>query len=235
MPDEKFNIDDFILSTNEGSGELELGRQQTEQKVEENKQVDQRLPDNFQAFDSRISSINDTVQRQSNAIAQLIQYTLSKESKPETLDTETLGNVFGDADKGTTFLNTLTQQIERIIDSKMVPINQQLAPMTLQNQLNQEMQLVRNQPDFVNYAQGISFVLDINPQLTLPQAYQVAKQRGLRTEVKQQQSKQQGDTNVVDINRRQLPNPTNSSNANLQTKQVSSVRDALELALEQLA
>lgn len=233
-----FNLDDFIISTNDGNGELIVERNKTseqkEQELQTQQQQSNQIPD-FSVFDNKIGSIEQTVQRQSNAIAQLIQYTLSKEQKPETLDTETLGNVFGDADKGTTFLNTLTSQIESIIDKKLGPINNQLAPIAQSNQLNAEIQQITSQPDFANYAQGTHMVLSINPQLTLPQAFTMAKQMGMRVETKQQQTNNTQNTNVTDINqRRQLPNRTNSSNVELKTKQIGSVRDALEAALGEL-
>lgn len=233
-----FNLDDFIISTNDGNGELTVERNKTpeqkEQELQTQQQQNNQVPD-FSVFDNKIGSIEQTVQRQSNAIAQLIQYTLSKEQKPETLDNEILGNVFGDADKGTTFLNTLTAQIENIIDKKLGPINNQLAPIAQNNQLNAEIQQITSQPDFANYAQGTHMVLSINRNLTLPQAFAMAKQMGMRVETKQQPINNTQNTNVTDINqRRQLPNRTNSSNVELKTKQIGSVRDALEAALEEL-
>lgn len=229
----KLDLSEFDLGIDEGSGELQFNRREAKPKEEE-KPIDQTteqapVPDDkFATFDNRLNSIIEQQSKQSNALSQMINYLLNQPAttQEKTIEKDQLEQVFGDADKGSQFLNSLTSTIEKLIDSKLGGIQPLVQKLTLQ----EEIQSVQTLPDYEEYLPAMHHIININPSVTIPQAYQYAKERGWKTPVQNKQT----PSNVQNINDRKLPERTASSNATLGNKQINSLRDAMEQALDEL-
>jgi hypothetical protein len=239
--DGQFDISGYTMSTDEGTGELVFTtNEQTQETPEQENQSPQTPPEvnTVVGLTEQINNLTANQQRQSAAIATLIQTLMNQQQQPQQeVEQEVLSDVFTDPDRGKNFLNVLTKQIETIIDNRMAGMQ----PLIQQGKLQQELQEVSSRPDFAEYAPAMHHILGINGQLSFAEAYDYAKQMGWKTPVQKQQippppvQTTQQPNNVADINqRRNLPPKLDSSNAQLQTKPVASVKDALELAMEQL-
>jgi hypothetical protein len=233
-----FNIDNINIGMNEDTGELEITSKPVEVKPEQKEQqVEQppsQQPDVYSNLDARLSSLTDLVTRQSNAIALLLQ---AQQNPPQP--EQSLGE---DNDR-------LVDSITKKVGSQVEQLQQQVTPLLEQQRIEREIHdewitFSGKFPDAIEYAPGMQYLMTSMPDKNwkIHELYALAKGMNLKPQqqqapTQQQTPSQQQQTNVTPI-RRDLPPKIESTNSNLQSKEIrqgkEGLRDALNQAMEEL-
>lgn len=129
----------------------------------------------------------------------------------------------------------IVDKVSSVVDQKLQALN----PVIQQNQLIQEVQQVASKyNDLREYWAGMQYLSNHFPGSfnSVEELYLKSKQMNLRSNLPQQPHQQNNNNNVTNIDekKRNLPPRINSTNTELENKEVNSVRDAFGLALKEL-
>lgn len=224
---------DFNFDINDDTGELDLNTKPVEKKPDEKTTVlnDPTVGDNVSSYESRFSSLESQLAKSNNMLLALGQYLTGKEvqqqqTELDNTDDAELEGLFTDVDKGKKFINNLVNKVSNQVRQELKVLDPVIANSTVQNEF---VQFVQQNPDIQHYVAGMKMLHNANPNLGLQDLYSMARRLGLK-QVKQDVQ----PNNVTNINRN-LPDKTNSENANLNTrKQAMTPKEALEQAMEDM-
>lgn len=244
MADEtnEFNLDGYNIGMNDDTGELEIGKIEpstdtTKTPVDAGttsiEQPQVPVDQNYSVLQNQISQLTNHIANQNNAIKLLLQAQAVQLQQPE----QSLGE---EQDR---LVETITRKVAAPIQQLQNQINPYIQQQQIEQQTQQEYQhFISTTPDAGAYIAGMQQVFQAMPNKnwTYGELYVIAKGMGLKAGQQTQNNQQQNQqNNVTDINQgRNLPQRTQSTNTQLQSKEIrpgkEGLRDALNQAIEEL-